>query len=156
MIYSPSITTDAATVEGSKADVTLKLTSGLIWLFEVDFPPGCCGLLHVQIFDGLYQVLPSSMGEALHSDSVTVKFDDLYWKQAAPFELTIRTWNEDDTWPHTTQVRVGLASTRAEMSRYIPAISFENFEKMLAESIAQQEAIRKLQLLAGIRSLIPE
>ncbi len=155
MIYAASITTDAGTAEGAKTDVILQLTSGLIWMFEVDFPPGCCGLLHVQIFDGLYQVLPASMGESLHGDNVTMRFDDLYFKQAAPFEVKIRTWNEDEIWPHTTQVRVGLAASRAEMSRYMPALSFEDFEKMLAEAIAGQEVIRQLQLEAALKAIIP-
>jgi len=153
VIYASSITTDAVTAEGSKEDVTLQITSGLIWMFEVDFPPGCCGLLHVQIFDGLYQVLPASPGESLHGDNVTVHFDDLYFKQAAPFELKIRTWNEDEKWSHAVQVRVGEATSRAEMSRYMPALSFEDFEKMLADSIAQQEAIRQLQLAAALKEI---
>jgi hypothetical protein len=153
MIYASSITTDAGTAEGAREDVILGVISGLIWLFEVDFPPGCCGLLHVQVFDGLYQVLPASVGESLHGDAVTMRFDDLYFKESAPFELKIRSWNEDDTWPHTVQVRVGLAATRAEMSRYMPALSFEDFEKMLAESIAQQEVIKQMQLETALKQM---
>ena len=146
MIYAKTITTEAATSKGSKEDVTLKVTSGLIWLLEVDFPPGCCGLQHVQIFDGSYQVLPASPGESLHGDAVTMRFDDLYFKQAAPYELKIRTWNLDDTWSHSIQIRIGMAASRAEMSRYIPAFGWENFGKVLAESLASQQSIRDLQL----------
>ena len=153
MIYSSTITTDAGTAEGSKADVTLQLTSGLVWLFEVDFPPGCCGLQHVQLFDGSYQVLPATIGESLHGDSVTMRFDDLYFKQAAPFELKIRTWNLDDTWDHTIQVRIGQASSRAEMSRYIPAFAWENFEKLMIESVTRQEEIRQIQLEEALKNL---
>ena len=151
MIYASSITTDAGTAEKAKADVTLKITSGLIWMLEVDFPPGCCGLLHVQVFDGSYQVLPASVGESMHSDAVNMRFDDLYFKQAAPFELKIRTWNLDETWGHSTQIRVGVASGRAEMSRYLPAIAWENFERLMAESIAKQEALRHLQLEEALK-----
>ncbi len=154
MIYTASITTAANTPEGSNTDVILQTTSGLVWMFDIDFPPGCCGLLHVQLFDGSYQVLPASVGDSLHGDSVSMRFDDLYLKQAAPFEFRIRTWNLDDTWPHTIQLRLGMASSRAEMSRYMPALSFEDFEKMLAESIAQQEAIRQLQLEAALSNLM--
>jgi len=153
MIYSSTITTDAGTAEGAKPDVTLVVTSGLIWLFEVDFPPGCCGLQHVQLFDGSYQVLPATIGESLHGDSVTMRFDDLYFKQAAPFELKIRTWNLDDTWDHTIQVRIGQASSRAEMSRYIPAFAWENFEKLMIESVTRQEEIRQIQLEEALKNL---
>jgi len=153
MIYASSITTDGGTAEGSKPDVVLKLISGLIWMFEIDFPPGCCGLQHVQIFDGLYQVLPATIGESMHGDAVTMHFDDLFFLQAAPYELMIRTWNADDYWPHTIQVRVGLASSRAEMSRYMPAMAWENFEKLMAESIARQEGVRQLQLESMLKEI---
>ena len=153
MIYSSSITTTADTAEKSIPDVVLKITSGLIWLMEVDFPPGCCGLLHVQIFDGSYQVLPATPGESLHGDSVTMRFDDLYFKQAAPFELKIRTWNEDDTWPHVTQVRIGVAASRAEMSRYMPAFAWEDFEKLMAEMLVSQQALRQSQLEAAVKEI---
>ena len=153
MIYSSTITTDAGTAEGAKPDVTLVVTSGLIWLFEVDFPPGCCGLQHVQLFDGSYQVLPATIGESLHGDSVTMRFDDLYFKQSAPYELKLRTWNLDDTWGHTIHIRVGLASSRAEMSRYIPAFAWENFEKLMIESVTRQEEIRQIQLEEALKNL---
>ena len=154
MIYTSSITTEAATAEGSIPDVTIKITPGLIWLFEVDFPPGCCGLLHVQIFDGSYQVMPATPGESLHGEAVTLRFDDLYLKQAAPFELKIRTWNDDATWLHATQVRIGVASTKAEMSRYMPAFAFDDFEKLLSEMLISQETLRQLQLEAAIKEII--
>jgi len=153
MIYASTITTDAGTAEKAKADVTLKVTSGLIWLFEVDFPPGCCGLQHVQLYDGSYQVLPATIGESLHGDAVSMRFDDLFFKSAAPFELKIRTWNLDITWPHTVRIRVGLASGELEMSRYMPGMAWENFEKLMAESIATQEAIRETQLQETFKEL---
>ena len=153
MIYTSTISTPAGTAEKSIPDVTLKITSGLIWLMEVDFPPGGCGLLHVQVFDGSYQVLPATPGESLHGDAVVMKFDDLYFKEAAPFELMIRTWNEDDTWPHSTQVRIGVASTRAEMSRYVPAFAWEDFEKLMAEMLVSQQALRQAQLEAAVKEI---
>lgn len=153
MIYASTITTAVNTAEKSIPDVILKVTSGLIWLFEVDFPPGCCGLHHIQIFDGSYQVLPSTPGESLHGDNVKMQFDDLYLKQSAPLELKIRTWNEDDTWDHTTQIRIGIASTRAEMSRYVPMFAWENFEMLMVETLASQEALRKLQLEESLKKL---
>jgi len=153
VIYAKTITTEANTSEGSKEDIVLTVTSGLIWLLEIDFPPGCCALQHVQIFDGSYQVLPATPGESLHGDAVTMRFDDLYFKQAAPYELKIRTWNLDDTWSHTIQIRIGMAASRAEMSRYIPAFGWENFERVLAESLASQQAIREKQLKQMLKDL---
>jgi len=98
MIYGTGITTAAG---GSKATATrtiLRLTKGLIWLMEVDFPPGCVGLVHVQIFDGNYQLLPASPDKDLSGDGRLLRYDDLYLKEAAPFEVSIVTWNEDELW----------------------------------------------------------
>jgi hypothetical protein len=153
MIYAASIVTPAVTAAGSYVETRLTITSGLIWMFEVDFPAGCCGLLHVQVFDGKYQLLPATLEESLHGDNITNRFDDLYLKQAAPFELQIRTWNLDEKWDHSTQVRIGIASSKAEMSRYMPSLSFEDFEVMLAESIAGQEAIKQAQLEQYLKEL---
>ena len=155
MIYALSITTLKGVSEEQAAIGILPVTPGLLWLLEVDFPPGCCGLVHIQIFDGLYQVFPASPGQSFHGDNITIHLEDLYFKQAAPFEFRVVTWNEDTKWDHTLQVRAGMAMTRAEMSRYMPALSFENFEQLLAESIAKQEAIRQLQLEAALKAIIP-
>ena len=153
MIYASTITTAINTAEKSIPDVKLKITSGLIWLMEIDFPPGCCGLLNVQVFDGSYQIFPATPGESFHGDAVTMKFDDLYFKQAAPYELMIRTWNLDDTWTHTIQVRIGVASTRAEMSRYMPMFAWEDFEKLMSEMLISQEALRKSQLATAVKEI---
>jgi hypothetical protein len=153
MIYAATISTPALTAASDFVETRLKITSGLIWLFEIDFPAGCCGLLHVQVFDSLYQLMPASGGESLHGDNITNRFDDLYLKQSPPFELQIRTWNLDEKWDHGTQIRIGLASTKAEMSRYMPSLSFEDFEVMLAETMAQQEAIKQAQIEQVLKEL---
>ena len=155
MIYTASITTPAQTAQSDPLDTRLRVSSGLIWLFEVNFPPGCCGLVHVQIFDGLYQVIPATPRETLYSDAETQRFDDLYFKQFAPYELLIRTWNLDETFDHKTQVRIGMACSKAEMSRYMPSIAFEDFEKLLAESMARQEKERQKQLVATLETITP-
>ncbi|GAG09185.1 unnamed protein product, partial [marine sediment metagenome] len=59
--------------------------------------------------------------------------------QAAPFEFIVKTWNLDETWPHTINVRVGMASSEAFMSRYMPSITWEKFQAVLAKAAIQQE-----------------
>jgi hypothetical protein len=76
-------------------------------------------------------------------------------KSSPPNELVIKAWNEDDTWDHTLQIRVGVAMTRAEMSRYMPALAWENFEKLLAEMVAAQEVARQAQLEAALKAIAP-
>ncbi len=138
MIYAASITTLPGRTEATATRTTLKITSGLIWLLEVDFPAGCVGLVHVQIFDGKYQLFPASPGKNFAGDGQLLTYDDLYLKEVAPFELTVVTWNEDELWTHHIQVRVGMASTRLFMARYMPSIGWQDY-------IYEQEVVRKAQ-----------
>jgi len=156
MIYQSTIAVNKGGSAAAKSETTLAVTRGLIWLVEIEFPPGCCGLAHLQIFDGSYQVAPSTPGESFHGDAVTLSLDDLYMKDAAPWQLIVKTWNTDDTYDHQLTVRVGQAQSEAEMSRYMPAVSFENFEALLADLLAKQENVRQLQLEAALKDLIPE
>lgn len=153
MIYTSSITTSKGGSEGQAESTLLSVCPGLLWLLEVDFPPGCCGLAHVQLFDGLYQVFPATPGESFHGDNVTLSFQDLYYKSGGPYELVIRTWNEDESWDHDLQVRIGMAQGEDEMSRYMPALAFKDFEQLVADMMTGQDLLRQAQLEASLREL---
>ena len=120
---------------------------------EVDFPPGCVGLVNVQIFDGSYQLLPASPVKTLLGDGVLLRYDDLYLKESAPYELVIVTWNEDELWNHTVQVRIGLASTRLFMARYLPSVGWEGFAKEMDKARAGQEDVKAEQTKEIIKQI---
>ena len=145
MIYSTRITTTAGKSKTTHTRTPLKINKGLIWLLEVDFPPGCVGLVHVMIYDGKYQLLPASPGITLAGNAQLLRYEDLYLKESAPYELSIITWNEDDLYDHTIQVRIGMASTRLYMARYLPAIGWEDFTKKLDKARAIEEKLKKKQ-----------
>ncbi len=142
MVFSVSITTGNNTLKVNSTKTVLKVAKGLVYRLEVEFPPGCSGLLHCQIFDGNYQVYPSSQQDSFHSDARVIGFDDLYLKTAAPFEFVVKTWNLDEINAHKVQVRIGIASSEAFMSRYMPSISWEKFQVVLAQAAADQELIK--------------
>ncbi len=142
MIYSATITNNADTSETDANETTLVLTKGLVWLIEVEFPAGCCGLVHLQIFDGSYQLFPATIGENLRGNGVVLRYDDLYFKNTQPYSLKIKTWNDDENYQHTVQVRIGLASIDAFMARYLPSIAWDKFNNMLAKIVSDQEVIK--------------
>ena len=146
MIYASTITTDAGTAQADAKKTILSVTKGLVYQLGVEFPPGCSGLQHVQVFDSKYQLYPSSIGESFHSDDSLIGFDDLYYKTSEPFEFIIKTWNLDETWDHTIQVRIGFVSSEAFMSRYIPQLQVDQYQRILEEIKATQEAEKALQL----------
>ena len=146
MIFSSTITTVANTLEANAQITRLSVAKGLVYKFEVEFPPGCCGLLHCQVLDGSYQVYPTSRDDSFHTDARIISFDDSYLKTAAPFEFTIKTWNLDETYEHKMQVRLGMASNEAFMSRYMPSISWNKFQSVLAKAALEQEQMKRVAI----------
>lgn len=151
MIYTSSIRTEKLGDDGSTRFVVLKVSKGLIYRVEVDFPPGCCGLLDCRIFDGGYQVWPSNRDDSFHGDASVIAFDDCYLKTAAPYEFRIETKNNDDTWAHTIQVRLGIVSSEAFMSRYMPSTSWEKFQEVMAQAVIEQDILRSEQLAETLK-----
>ncbi|GAH57484.1 unnamed protein product [marine sediment metagenome] len=146
MIYTASIPIAAKKSEADSQRTVLRVGKGLVWLIEVESPPGCAGLAHLQIFDGSYQMFPASPSESFASDGTVLSFDDLYLKNVPPYEFVIVTWNEDTHYPHTMQVRIGMASSEAFMSRYMPSISWDKFNKTMIEAAKQQQKDKDKQL----------
>lgn len=156
MIYQAAITESANTAQADATRTVIPVTRGLIWSIEVQFPPGCSGLAHLQLFDGKYQLFPASNGQSLAADGAILSYDDLYYKGAAPFVLVAKTWNLDDTYPHTMTVRVGMASNPAFMSRYLPGVNLGEIDATLGKIREDQAAIRRAQLEAALSDINPE
>lgn len=140
MIYSAHITTPKNTAATAPKRSRLYVTNGLVYRVEFYFPYGSAGLMGVGIYDGLFSVWPSTVGEWLLADGVLISFDDLYLKEAAPFQFDILTYNTDDTYDHIVDVRLGMVSKRVYQARYMPTISWEYFVDMLATLQARQQA----------------
>lgn len=150
MIYAKTIKTPANTSFDNAIKTILSVAKGLVWRIEIEFPPGCSGLMYVYISDGLYQLCPATPGAAFHSDSSLIGLDDLYLKSSGPFEFVITTWNLDETWDHTIQIRLCMASSESFMSRYMPSLAWDNYSKMLAIAQADQDEIIEAQKQALI------
>jgi len=153
MIYSASITSGKRGDADDKRVVMLPVCKGLVYRIEIEFPPGCCGLLRCRILDGSYQVWPTSCDDIFHSDARVIGFDDCYLKTAAPFEFRIETVNMDETWSHSIQVRIGMASSEAFMSRYMPSVSWDKFQEVLAQAALEQNILRQASIEAMAREL---
>lgn len=121
----------------------MKVTKGLVYRVEVEFPPGPLGLCHVSIWDGGYQCWPSNPDFDFHSDNGYITFEDTYLKLAAPYEFRAITWNEDDTYQHTVHVRIGMVSSEIYMARFLPTLSYDKMLEVLRETQEQQEAERQ-------------
>jgi len=139
MIYTTDITTPANTAKNDPLITVGKVTKGLVYRVEIEFPPGAAGLHHVVIFDGGYQVWPSTPGQTFHGGWSIIGFDDTYLKMAAPFEFKAYSWNLDETYDHLIQVRIGMVSDEVFMARYLPTYAYDHFAKLLEVQLKAQE-----------------
>lgn len=145
MIYTVNITTEKNRAKSNLKKTVLHVTKGLVYKVEFYFPSGSAGLMGIAVFDGLFQVWPSNVGEFFIGEDQLIAFDDLYLKEAAPFELQCYTYNTDDTHEHFVSVRIGLVSKEAFQARYMPQKSHDMFIATLAQMEAEREAMRKWQ-----------
>jgi len=145
VIYVTDVEIAAETEKASPDLVVLKVTRGLVYRVEIEFPLGCEGLAGVQVYDGGFQVWPINPGEWLKKAHGTISFDDLYLKLQPPYQFTIHGYNSDDTYTHTPIVRIGLVSPEAYQARYLPTVAYKIFEERLktleAEQIERLKAI---------------
>jgi hypothetical protein len=153
VIYAFDITTPANTTQAAPKRTRLKVTKGLVYQVEIEFPPGPLGYCHVAIFDGGHQIWPSNSEFDFHGDNGMMVFNETYLKMAAPYEFVCQTWNEDDTYQHQVHVRLGMVSDEVFMARYLPSISFDKMLAVLNQVQQRQEAERESLLTEPVNWL---
>jgi len=117
VVYSATITTEAATVEEAPLVTNVKVTKGVLYRFEIYFPPGPSGLVGVQIRYHDQQLYPVQRNEWFIGDNVTIGFDDLYGVDTTPFIFEIRTYNVDTDYDHLVQLRMAIVSQDEYMAK---------------------------------------
>ena len=138
MIYAANIKTVKNTPVTSLKHTVLRVTKGLVYKVDFYFPSGSAGLMGAAVFDGLFQVWPSTVGEFFNSDNETIRFDDMYLKEAAPYQFDIYTYNTDDTYDHVVGVRIGLVSKEVFLARFMPTKGYDYLVKLTAKLQAEQ------------------
>lgn len=105
--------TPANTAKEDALKTVLKVTSGEIrqvWFYH---PPGCAGLAYATIWEGGHQLYPTNPEAAYHGDGQPMSFPDNY-KLPAEAQLKLKTWNVDDTYPHTVYVRLTVIRVKKD------------------------------------------
>jgi len=106
MIYEEDLTIPASTPETSPVETLIEVTAGVIHRIEVQFPPGCFGLAHVVIVHENTQIFPTNPGQSFKGDAWVFSVNEYHVLDEPPFIITVRGWNEDDTYEHTITVRI--------------------------------------------------
>lgn len=145
MIYTANITTPKNTAKEAPKITRLNVTKGLVYRVEFYFPKGSSGLMGVLVSDGLYQCWPSSIGDYFIADNDTIGFDDMFMKEAAPFEFTVVTYNLDETFEHFVSVRIGLVSKEVFLARFMPTKTHEYLADLLLRLATERKELELLQ-----------
>jgi len=145
VIYTANISTLKDTAQTALKRTVLHVTKGLVYKVEFYFPSGSAGLMGVAVFDGGFQCWPSTVGEFFNSDDETIRFDDMYLKESAPYQFDIYTYNDDDTYDHSVAVRVGLVSKEVFLARFMPTVGYDYLAQLLEKMSLEKEAQAAVQ-----------
>jgi len=113
MLFQASITIPKNTTYSGATEVNLKIAHGIITKIMVRPRPGHAALAHLIILHHEHQIAPSTENMDLHGDAPPIDWEEYYESYQPPYELKLKGWNEDDTYPHTFDVMVAILPRKA-------------------------------------------
>lgn len=153
MVYNQIITSTKDKSEAEATNDIIHVTWGLVYFIEVYFPPGSGGLLHMRLLDGSYCMFPATPGQSFIGNNTIFRYDDLYLKEAEPFQFVVQHWNEDDTYDHKFMVNIGMVSQEVYRARFMPTVANEHFKRMIAELQTEKQEVAQAQNTWGFTIL---
>jgi len=108
MYYQVSGTVNPNISYANRKRFRVYASKGIINRVLIGFPPGCFGLLRIQVYDKGWQILPFSHGESMGWDSYVYDVSLNYNLDSEPYELEVRAWNLDDTYEHSFFVGIEI------------------------------------------------
>lgn len=105
MFYDKVLTIPANTLAASPEELELQLTHGVITHVEVEFPPGCHGMVYVYVRRGSHQVWPTNPDSQFASDGRAIVWDDYYELFDDPYVLTVGGYSPDTSYDHEITFR---------------------------------------------------
>lgn len=140
MLYTANITTPKNTAKTALQKTAIKVSKGLIYKVEFYFPAGSIGLMGVAVFDGLFQVWPSTVGEFLTGNDEKFVYEDIYLVDSGPREFKIHTYNDDDTFDHLVRVSIGLLGSEDYQARFLPFKGYDYLTTLIEQIFAERAA----------------
>jgi len=99
--YFVSLIIPANTPEPSPATKDIEIEGEVLSEIAYLIPPGWCALAHFALFYGIHQIYPEQLGTWVTGDDL-YRSVPLKWPlPESPVKITIKAWNEDDTYEHS-------------------------------------------------------
>lgn len=103
-MYTARIEIPQNTPERTPVSRIIQPTIGIVKRILIRFPAGCAGLVGCKLTDRGAQFAPISGW--IEGDGVEVPLEVNRKLDGPPREVVIYAYNEDDTYPHTIEVRI--------------------------------------------------
>ena len=113
MLFQGSLTIPKNTTEANAVTAMMPIAHGIITKFMVRPRPGHAALAHLVILHHEHQIAPSTENMDFHGDTFPIDWEEYYESYQPPYELKLKGWNDDDTYPHTFDVYVAVLPRRA-------------------------------------------
>lgn len=121
MFYEFKLTIPANTTSAAPTEEVVEISPGRVVAVEIQFPRGCFALVHVAILQELHQLWPSNPDGDIAAEWANIHFEEDHLIDQEPYQLTLRGWNEDDTFPHTITFRFNIMPLAAPARPEPPA-----------------------------------
>lgn len=115
------LTIPKSTTQADPLVYVMSLPIGRINRLWVEFPKGCSGLAGIQVFRSLYQIFPLPEGVWLRSDNSVMNFAFTHAIAVEPYEVTLKGYNIDDTYPHTIWIGFEMSGFDNELTENMKA-----------------------------------
>ena len=116
MLFQADIEIPKNTLETAPIIVILKIAKGIITKVMVRPRPGHAALAHLTILHHEAHFAPSTGSMDFHGDTFPIDWEEYYESYQPPYELKLKGWNDDDTYPHTFTVYVVVLPRKAVLA----------------------------------------
>ncbi len=106
MLFPVKVTVPANTLKTAAQETKVSLPRGVLSRIEFRFPPGPQFLLHLQLLYGSTVFSPFGADYDVAGDDEGVEDHPSLELPSDPTEVTVRGWNDDDSYPHSAIVRI--------------------------------------------------
>lgn len=103
-MYAQQITAPINTPQSSPVTVVIPAVISTVQTVHIRFPDGCAGLVGVRLTDRGSQFAP--LYGWIEGNATEINLTVNRKLQGPPREIIVQVYNEDDTFPHTVEVRI--------------------------------------------------
>jgi len=130
MLFTIDVKVPKNTTETAPVTEILGIAHGIITKIMFRPRPGHASLAHYAILHHEHQIAPSTEGMWLAGDTFPIDWEEYYESYQPPYELKIKGWNEDDTYPHTATIAIVILPRKAVLALAI-VDAIKDFFRML-------------------------